>query len=65
MLSERQREVVEIVVLTGTYEKFNFSSSSLIGPPRLRKISYMSALVVKNRNPDFAEFADRLKKNAH
>ena len=33
-----------------------------MGSPNLRKIPYMNALVVKNRNENFADFVERLQK---
>jgi transposase len=38
------------------------SHISKLGSSKIRKTLYMSALVVKNHNPDFKEFVDRLEK---
>ena len=38
------------------------SQISRIGSSNLRKILYMNALVVKNRNVDFADFVERLQE---
>ncbi|GHU15721.1 hypothetical protein FACS189449_13500 [Alphaproteobacteria bacterium] len=38
------------------------SHISKLGSSRIRKTLYMSALVVKNHNPDFREFVEKLEK---
>jgi transposase len=38
------------------------SRISKIGPSKLRKILYMNALVIKNKNENFADFVEKLEK---